>query len=129
MTTGKNVAVLAIIDAYRQHHYRQDTDTHRRGYSATLPSHRRQPPSAMINDVNRKLPLSFEVNARQFDSRVQFVLRSAGSATYLSATDAVLALAASVQPELPARSDGLITPYAQRLPATKSKGATLRMKL
>lgn len=75
-----------------------------------------------------KLPLSFEANEGQFDSRVKFVSRSAGCAMYLTSTEAILQLARSAEPELPAPSNGIGTDR-RHIPKIESSAATLRMKL
>ena len=131
MKAGPNVAVLIVVAVLLTGSTPIDkTPVLAGAYAApTLPSHRAQPTSAMINEAYGKLPLSFEANEGQFDSRVQFVSRGAGNTMYLTSTEAVLKLAGSAQPESPARSAGLTTPDPKRLAAAKPNGATLRMKL
>jgi photosystem II stability/assembly factor-like uncharacterized protein len=46
---------------------------------------------AQLNEAYGKLPLSFEVNKGQFDSRVKFASRAGGHELYLTPTEAVLA--------------------------------------
>ena len=45
---------------------------------------------ARVNELYGKLPLSFEVNKGQFDSRVKFASRANGHELYLTPTEAVL---------------------------------------
>lgn len=52
---------------------------------------------ALVNDAYGKLPLSFEANQGQFDSRVKFVSRADGLTVFLTATEAVLRLDANTE--------------------------------
>ncbi len=70
-----------------------------------------------------KLPLSFEINRGQFDSRVRFLARGAGYTLSLTSTEAVLALrrgASPVDRDLRTRSHHPVSPIA---------GAVIRMRL
>lgn len=71
-----------------------------------------------------KLPLGFEMNAGQFDSRVRFVSRGQGYDLFLTSDEAVLALAGRTVKA----SEGEET-SDQRAPLAMAGGAVLRMKL
>ncbi len=84
---------------------------------------------ARMSEAYGKLPLSFEANEGQFDSRVEFVSRSAGNTLYLTTAEAVLNLAGSAQIASPSRPAKFAVPEPQRRANVESDGATLRMKL
>ena len=55
------------------------------------------PSLALANEAYGKLPLSFEANQGQFDSRVKFVSRAHGHTVFLTATEAILKLYANTE--------------------------------
>ena len=83
---------------------------------------------AKMFEAYGKLPLSFELNQGQYDSRVRFVSRSAGSAMYLTSQEAVLTLNDSPQTKLPALPFGVTSTDRHQPSTTESKRTTLRMK-
>ena len=83
-----------------------------------------------LNEIYGKLPLSFEANQGQFDSRVKFVSRATGHTIYLTSTEAVLCFYTpiAVAGDRPAVAIG--SEFAsQQTSAARSPSTVLRMKL
>jgi Beta-propeller repeat/Viral BACON domain/Putative binding domain, N-terminal len=82
-----------------------------------------------LSDAYGKLPLSFEANDGQVDSRVKFISRTGTHTLFLTSSEVVLMLRS---PCRPARPEGpILASVLDRQPAetVESKGAVLRMKL
>jgi hypothetical protein len=70
-----------------------------------------------VSESYGKLPLSFEGNQGQFDSKVRFVSRSADSVMYLRSTEAVLKLSDTAESE----------PTARRTTTAQTETITMRL--
>jgi len=83
---------------------------------------------ARINEQYGNLPLSFEANHGQTDSRVKFLSRTSGYTLFLTGDEAVLALSGSQAKKGTASA---MLPGTQKTPAVAHEGVTpvLRMKL
>lgn len=88
------------------------------------------PTHARLNDAYGKLPLSFELNQGQFDSRVKFVCRADGHTIFLTALDAVLLLDgpndAAQDQNAVANQQGFLDRQAEQ---HSQRSTVLRMKL
>jgi hypothetical protein len=87
--------------------------------AATAP----EPSSALKAEIQSnyaKLPLSFEANQGQTDSRVKFLARGHGYALFLTPTEAVLSLA---KPQAPAHAETSATSSPEAVLAMQLSGA------
>lgn len=99
-----------------------------------FPSLNCEPTTPKFVDVYGKLPLTFEANQGQSNSRVKFLSRGDGYTLFLTSTEAVL----SLQKTAPSRSNSQQagsrtgepnSPRNRKLQDSPSKSAVLRMKL
>jgi photosystem II stability/assembly factor-like uncharacterized protein len=85
---------------------------------------------AKVTGSYGKLPLSFEANEGQFDSRVKFVSRGSGHTVFLTSTEAVLSLYAPVKSARDRESVAISTDsWDPRAETETAGGSVLRMKL
>ncbi|HLF84156.1 MAG TPA: SBBP repeat-containing protein, partial [Blastocatellia bacterium] len=87
---------------------------------------------ARVAETYGKLPLSFEANEGQFDSRVKFISRAGGGTLFLTATEAVLRKDSAVRPSRNHRAPSA-SPFvdgpARLESSVESAASVLRMKL
>jgi hypothetical protein len=77
-----------------------------------------------------KLPLDFEQNQGQTDSRVKFLARGNGYTLFLTGTDATLRLdATSASPKKQSDRYGVFPPVSSKSPSEERKSAILRLTL
>jgi len=87
---------------------------------------------ARVAKTYGKLPLSFEANEGQFDSRVKFVSRAGGQTLFLTATEALLRVESAGRPSGQNQhtpSVSLLDGAARRENRVKSAASVLRLKL
>jgi beta-propeller repeat-containing protein len=83
-----------------------------------------------VRESYGKLPLSFEANEGQFDSRVKFVSRGGGHTVFLTSTEAVLSLYAPVKSARDREADAISTDSWDARAEREAAGrSVLRMKL
>jgi hypothetical protein len=76
-----------------------------------------------------RLPLSFEENAGQTDSRVKFTSRGGGYSLFLTSDEAVIALAGGTAPKNCARAAAKLRMDCASAPNSKNEGSVLWMKM
>jgi hypothetical protein len=92
---------------------------------------------ALLREAYGKLPLSFEINKGQTDSKVKFLARGSGYSLFLTSTEAVLALS---KPKYKAHKESLVeqavrrqkrnpTQKAAEMKVAQSPGDVLRLSL
>jgi uncharacterized repeat protein (TIGR01451 family) len=80
-----------------------------------------------MTEAYSKLPISFEANRGQTDSRVKFISRGRGSTLFLTSSEAVLVLRKSVAGKV--NQDSLSAPGTKAAPAARVPGIAVRMKV
>ncbi|MCH7604855.1 hypothetical protein IID24_02625, partial [Patescibacteria group bacterium] len=86
------------------------------------------PEEEQTEEMSYRLPLSFEVNHGQADSRVKFLSRGHGYTLFLTSDEAVFALSRSSEEENKFRTEAALIPLEPD-DSQPSESAVIRMKI